>query len=121
MSKYFSVKELSCPCCGKANMDMHFVEALDRLREAYGKPLSLSSGYRCAEHNRAVGGAAQSQHLQGNAVDIPVSSKETRYQLVKLALLQGFTGIECSPVHVHLDRRSGPAIMFCIDAKRNYF
>ena len=121
MSKYFSVKELSCPCCGKANMDTQFVEALDRLREAYGKPLKLSSGYRCPDHNKAVGGALSSQHMKGNAVDIPCSDKGERYQLVKLALLQGFTGIECSPVHVHLDRRSGPAILFCIDGNKNYF
>jgi len=38
-----------------------------------GKPVVITSGYRCAVHNRAVGDAKQSQHLLGNAVDIMVS------------------------------------------------
>ena len=42
------------------------------LRERWGKPLYVTSGYRTPEHNRKVGGRPQSQHLQGRAVDVTV-------------------------------------------------
>jgi uncharacterized protein YcbK (DUF882 family) len=45
-------------------------EALDTIREAYGHPLVVVSGYRTPEHNQAVGGAGQSQHMMGRAVDL---------------------------------------------------
>lgn len=43
---------------------------LDPLREAYGKPIIVTSGFRCKELNKAVGGANTSQHLTGEAADI---------------------------------------------------
>ena len=43
---------------------------LDPLREAYGKPIIVTSGYRCPALNRAVGGASTSQHMTGQAADI---------------------------------------------------
>lgn len=43
---------------------------LDPLREAYGKPIVVTSGFRCKELNKAVGGSPSSQHLLGLAADI---------------------------------------------------
>lgn len=43
---------------------------LDPLREAYGKPIIVTSGFRCKELNKVVGGANTSQHLTGQAADI---------------------------------------------------
>lgn len=43
---------------------------LDPLREVYGKPIIVTSGYRCQKLNSAVGGAKTSQHLTGEAADI---------------------------------------------------
>lgn len=45
------------------------VELLQPLRDTYGKPIRISSGYRCAELNRLVGGVASSQHTKGEAAD----------------------------------------------------
>jgi zinc D-Ala-D-Ala carboxypeptidase len=51
----------------------HLVDAvLDPLREALGRPVVISSGYRSPAVNRAVGGAASSQHVLGQAADITV-------------------------------------------------
>lgn len=47
---------------------------LDPLRRLYGKPIVITSGYRCNELNKRVGGVANSWHTQGNAADIHVSS-----------------------------------------------
>lgn len=43
---------------------------LDPLREAWGKPIIVTSGYRCPELNKAVGGVPSSMHLEGRAADI---------------------------------------------------
>lgn len=55
-------------------------KVLDPLREKYGKAIMVSSGYRCEKLNKAVRGAAKSQHLTGKAADIYIAgnSKETR-------------------------------------------
>lgn len=47
---------------------------LDPLRRLYGKPIIITSGYRCRELNKKVGGVTNSWHTQGNAADIHVSS-----------------------------------------------
>ena len=53
-----------------ANLVRLVDEILDPLREAYGKPINVNSGYRCALLNRTVGGASNSQHIRGMAADI---------------------------------------------------
>ena len=43
---------------------------LQPLRDAWGKPLAINSGYRCRELNAAVGGVPTSQHVKGEAADV---------------------------------------------------
>ena len=43
---------------------------LDNIREVYGKPIIITSGYRCPELNAKVGGKSNSQHLKGEAADL---------------------------------------------------
>lgn len=47
---------------------------LDPLRRLYGKPIVITSGFRCLELNKRVGGVSNSWHTQGNAADIHVAS-----------------------------------------------
>ena len=54
---------------------------LDPLREWYGKPINVSSGYRCKELNTAVGGRPTSQHMKGEAADITAGSKDENKKL----------------------------------------
>ena len=49
---------------------------LDPLREWYGKPLIVSSGYRCPELNAAVKGSRSSQHMSGQAADIDTGDRQ---------------------------------------------
>ena len=87
--KYFSIKELCCSAKGEElgvdntptdkaveNMTRLITVVLDPLREAYGQPITVNSGYRCPALNKAVGGVKSSQHLTGEAADITVGSKE---------------------------------------------
>ena len=48
-------------------------EVLEPLREAWGAPLTISSGYRCPEVNAGVGGVPTSQHVLGEAADVAVT------------------------------------------------
>lgn len=74
--KWFKEKELCCKCCGqlppfaRENIEALVENVLDPLRERYGKPIVVNSGYRCPKHNKEVGGVANSQHLRGEAADI---------------------------------------------------
>lgn len=45
-------------------------ENLQKIRDKINVPLTINSGWRSAKHNRAIGGAKNSQHLSGNAADI---------------------------------------------------
>lgn len=52
------------------NLNALVDKILDPLREAYKKPIIVTSGFRCEELNRLVGGSKTSQHRTGQAVDI---------------------------------------------------
>ena len=53
-----------------SNINDLVTNVLDRLRSEWGRPIIVTSGYRCKELNAAVGGARYSQHLKGQAADI---------------------------------------------------
>ncbi|MCR5534556.1 MAG: peptidase M15 [Bacteroidaceae bacterium] len=70
------MNEFECHCgcrmpdSARANIVALVEQVLDPARERYGKPVCVNSGYRCARHNAAVGGVANSQHMRGEAADI---------------------------------------------------
>jgi uncharacterized protein YcbK (DUF882 family) len=64
-------------------------EALERLRARLGRPVRITSGSRCARHNRAVGGVKDSRHLEGRAADVACPEAE-QPRLVALARACGF-------------------------------
>ena len=57
---------------------------LDPLREAYGKPINVNSGYRCPKLNKAVGGSSTSRHVLGRAADNTGGSKVENKKLFDL-------------------------------------
>ena len=59
-------------------------ECLDKVREMWGKPIGVNSGYRSAELNRAVAGAKNSQHLRGEAADITTGCKAHNKRLFEM-------------------------------------
>lgn len=59
---------------------------LDPLREAWGRPITVTSGYRCPALNRAVGGSRTSHHLKGMAADITTGNKADNRRLFQLAV-----------------------------------
>lgn len=69
-------------------------EMLERIRTTLAAPVTVTSGYRSAELNRAIGSASTSDHPQGHAADIVVPGYGTPYQVAKaLAPLVSVLGI----------------------------
>lgn len=71
----FKVSEFACHgggCCSTVKIDSELVDHLQDIRDHFGKPVTINSGYRCATHNKAVGGASGSYHTKGMAADIAV-------------------------------------------------
>lgn len=57
---------------------------LNPLREKFGKPIKITSGFRSPELNKAVGGKPTSQHTKGEAVDITAINKADNKELFEL-------------------------------------
>lgn len=95
--KYFTIEELTrsttASLRGIDNTPSQLVidnltalvdNVLDPLREAWGKPFKVNSGYRCRALNKAVGGVPASQHMLGQAADITGGSQEANRELYSL-------------------------------------
>lgn len=72
----FSPAEIACRGTGAIKINTEAMDMLQALRDRLGKPLIVRSAYRSPEHNRAVGGAAASKHMQGTAFDIAMSNHD---------------------------------------------
>ncbi len=107
--KYFKMEEFQCKCgkCPKKDISLEFQGLMDQLRTLMNRPIKITSGIRCAEHNKAVGGVPNSQHVQGIAVDISTVGykSDEKYNLVKHALDLGFGGVGIATDFIHLDIR----------------
>ncbi len=95
--KYFSFQEFersdtaykhgidnTAPESVRRNIAALVDKVLDPLREAWGRPITVTSGYRCPELNKAVGGAATSQHLLGEAADITTGNPVDNRRLFQM-------------------------------------
>ncbi|RXE61758.1 D-Ala-D-Ala carboxypeptidase family metallohydrolase [Paramuribaculum intestinale] len=98
--KYFSFQEFersetayrhgidnTAPESARKNIAVLVDKVLDPLREAWGKPISVTSGYRCSELNAKVPGASRtSQHMTGEAADISVGNQVDNRRLAQKIL-----------------------------------
>lgn len=103
MGIYFKETEFKCPCCGKVSLNENLIPTLDRIRGMYGKPMYITSGYRCPEHNTEVGGKPSSAHLTGEAADISCVSDRDRFNLIYAAITSGINRIGISSKFIHID------------------
>ena len=72
----FSPAEIACRGTGAIKINTEAMDKLQSLRNRLGKPLIVRSAYRSPSHNRAVGGAPASKHMQGTAFDIAMSNHD---------------------------------------------
>lgn len=98
-------------------MQPKVVFMLDAARPIVGKPLRIPSGYRTPEHNKRVGGAPKSAHLDGLAVDISrhnLSRFDTAL-LVDTLITLGFQGIGIDDHFIHGDMKPRRASWIYVD------
>ena len=95
--KHFSISELTSSAtalregidnrpskCAYHLLHVLVDQLLDPIREAWGEPIVVSSGYRCKELNTLIGGVKNSHHLLGCAADIIAGNKADHRKLFKM-------------------------------------
>lgn len=96
LSPHFAIWELRCRHCGRIRALREELESAESLREEVGL-INVVSAYRCPEHNAAIGGAPNSQHPMGAAIDMNVPL---------VATWSRFAGVgRCWDRALHGDRR----------------
>ena len=104
----FSPAEIACRGTGKLLVNEAALDTLQALRTRLGKPLIIRSAYRSPEHNRAVGGAKASKHMEGIAFDVAMANHDPEaFEAAARAI--GFKGFGFYPRSgfIHIDL--GPA------------
>ena len=89
---YFTEEELACKGTDECDMHPEFMEKLIAVREDYNQPMIITSGYRHLAYNVTIGGAKNSPHLYGRAVDVRVAGGDA-LRLIGAALRHGMRGI----------------------------
>ena len=117
----FSEAELNCNSgaeCPYPDRLRHLAWTLQAIREYYGKPIRVNSGYRSPEHNAKIGGVRNSQHVQALAADLAPTTGKAEDLDRLTAVVSGLAatgkipngGIGTYKTFVHYDMRSsGPA------------
>ena len=108
-----NIFEFQCQCgkCDDVFPSADLVKILHNVEMHFGKDIAISSGYRCANHNKTVGGSNGSRHIQGQAVDcyVPGIPYDQLYDYLCLTYPTEY-GIGLYNTHVHVDSRmNGPA------------
>ena len=104
----FAAHEFACQETGEHGMKAKFLDELQAIRSAYGKPMGINSGYRSPRHSIESAKATPGMHASGVACDISVGPGMDVHRLVEIAIRHGMTGIGISqragrPRFVHLD------------------
>ena len=113
LSTNFSSTEFDCHgsgCCSLTLIDEKLVNYLQKIRDYFGKPVNVSSGYRCSSHNKNISGATGSRHTKGEAADIYIDGV-TPAEIAKYAESLGILGIGLYETNsdgffVHVDTRT---------------
>ena len=99
----FSLDEFKCQCgCGHVSVHSDLLDLLQTARDALG-PLTITSAYRCPEHNDKVSSTGLSgPHTTSKACDIHVSNSQHRKKLIDY-FANKVTGLGIAKTFVHID------------------
>jgi len=119
----FNLQEFTSPDTNEVKIDNRLVEICQELRNKIGT-LTVTSGYRTALHNRRVGGASNSYHLRGLAVDISPRRLDMLPELFSLATgVWDINGLGLYNKHIHIDIREKGRVIWVklFNRKIRYF
>lgn len=121
LSKNFNSYEFRCglgsPCsCSTILIDDKLVEYLQKIRDHFGKSITITSAYRCPSYNKSIGSSTGSYHTKGQAADIVVSGVSPT-EVAKYAESIGIKGIglyntSADGYFVHIDTRTTKAFWY---------
>ncbi len=94
--------EFKCKHCGALVIDEAFYKMACLAREIADTPFVISSGYRCPEHNKAVGSTSMN-HVSGKAMDIKALYGPQRGKILKGLYKAGFTRVGIRKDFIHAD------------------
>ena len=101
----FAVGEFACKDGSDTILiDTQLAYYLQKIRDHFGRPVRINSGYRTKAYNALVGGASESQHVLGTAADIVVDGV-TSQQVAEYADQIGMGGIGIYTTFTHIDVR----------------
>lgn len=111
-TKSFKESEWRCKCgCNQSHqMKSNVMQNIQAIRDKIGKPLVLTSAWRCKDHPNEKTKKVPGQHNRGTAVDIAVTDGAMAYQLIVTALELGATGFALGNGFVHLDWRESTPV-----------
>lgn len=110
LSKNFNSYEFRCGLgrgcsCTTTLIDDKLWEYLQKIRDHFGKPLDITSAYRCPSYNQSEGGATGSYHVKGMAADFVIDGVAPK-EIAKFAESIGVLGIGLYSNFVHIDTRT---------------
>lgn len=122
LTEHFSKHEFRCRCnCGEWFMDPVFTRALERVRQDFGQPMTVNSGYRCEAHNKKEGGVPGSAHTLGLAADVACPDGRTRHGLVFYGIrVFNRIGIGTNFVHFDIDASKPHEVIWLYKTKRRF-
>jgi len=109
LSDNFMLSEFMCKCgCDQVKISELHVKRLQLWRDRWKVKMIPNCGYRCPEHNKALGSKNTSQHLLGTATDFPVFKGCTLEEMMIYAQLH-FDGVGVYNWGIHVDSRGSKA------------
>ena len=107
LSNNFRVKEFACTDgSDPIFVDSDLVSVLQKIRDHFGKSVTITSAYRTPQKNKAVGGTTYSQHLYGRAADIKISGvTPKKVAAYAETILKNKGGIGIYSTFTHIDTR----------------
>ena len=107
LSTNFRVREFACnDGTDPIFIDSDLVAVLQKIRDHFGKPVTITSAYRTPPHNSREGGTTYSQHLYGKAADIKISGVTPKKVADYAETLLPEGGIGIYNTFTHIDVRS---------------
>ena len=103
----FSPREMASKGEGELKIDNDAMDRLQSLRDKLGRPLLITSAYRSAAHNKRVGGAKASKHMQAIAFDVRMENHDP-HEFEEAARSVGFTGFGYYPKSGFMHIDTGP-------------
>lgn len=119
VTEHLSYEEVACHDGTPYPPEWRFIrliplaDAFEYIRRVFGSPIIVDSAYRTEEYNRRIGGARNSQHVQGRALDLRPANGDRKglHEAVMQARRAGLiTGVGHYPTFLHVDTRPGPQV-----------